>query len=189
MNINQNLTKSDINKNDLELLEHETQLQGTRRSGWIFDKINSMKIRYYKTAELNRSSYNIKKPLRSSALINIRNNDKYCFLWPFLQNLHPCENDHPNRISNSEQYIKGLINEIFDFTNGFRCSDVHIFEKLKKLPNKIIQLNFYQNKNNRKHNLTPFEICKSVSDRVVDLLIYKNQYSLNEKLNVFFRKS
>ena len=45
-------------------------------SGWIFDKINSMKISFYKTVELNGTSY-VKTPLRSNAILNVQNNDKY----------------------------------------------------------------------------------------------------------------
>ena len=36
-----------------------------------------------------------------------------------------------------------------------------------------------------KHNLIPIEISKNKSDRVVDLLIYKNHYARIKKLNVF----
>ena len=65
--------------------------------------------------------------------------------------------------------------EGFDFTNGFKCSDVHKLEKLKNLSINIFELNFYQDGNNWKHNLIPIEISKNdESDRVVDLLIYKN---------------
>ena len=81
LNINITLTESDIDNIDIEpQLEHQIQFQETNESGWIFDKINSMKIRVYKTGELNGSSY-VKHPLRSNALINIKSNDKYCFLW------------------------------------------------------------------------------------------------------------
>ena len=55
-------------------LEHQIQIQETKESGWIFDKINSMKIRFYKTGELNGSF--VKIPLRSNALIKIKNYDK-----------------------------------------------------------------------------------------------------------------
>ena len=51
-----------------------------KESGWIFDKINSMKISFYKTTELDGTSY-VKIPLRSSAILNIQNNVKYCFIW------------------------------------------------------------------------------------------------------------
>ena len=72
MKINNNLTESDIDKIDIKSqLEHQIQIQETKESGWIFDKINSMKIRFYKTGVLNGSSY-VKIPLRSNSLINIK---------------------------------------------------------------------------------------------------------------------
>ena len=49
-------------------------------SGWRFDKILSMTIYFYKTQELNGSTY-LKIPIRSNAILNIQNDDKYCFIW------------------------------------------------------------------------------------------------------------
>ena len=48
----------------------------------------------------------------------------------------------------------------------------------------IYELNFYQDGEKWKHNLIPIEISKNESDRVVDLLIYKNHYALIKKLHV-----
>ena len=143
-----------------------------------------MKIRFYKTGELNGSSY-VKIPLGSNAFINNKNNDNYRFIWSTLASLHPCENEHPNRISNYNQFFDELNFHSFDFTNGFKCSDVHKLNELNNLSVKIIELNFCQDKNKWKHNLIPIEISKNESDRVVDLLLYKNHYALIEKLNVF----
>ena len=36
-----------------------------------------------------------------------------------------------------------------------------------------------------KHKLIPLELSKNSSDRVVDLLIYKNDYVLIKKLHIF----
>ena len=45
LNINNNLTETDINDTDVKSqLEHQIQIQETKESGWIFDKINAMKI-------------------------------------------------------------------------------------------------------------------------------------------------
>ena len=85
-----------------------------------------MKISFYKTGELNGSSY-VKIPLRSSAISKNKNNDKYCFIWSNLASLHPCDNDHPNRVSIYKQYFNELKNDGFDFTNGLECSDMHRF--------------------------------------------------------------
>ena len=68
-------------------------------SGWRFDKINSMTVYFYKTGELNGSSY-VKILLRSNAILNIGNNDKYCSIWSILAILHPCNNNHPKTVSN-----------------------------------------------------------------------------------------
>ena len=97
LKINNNLTESDIDNIDIRSqLEDQIQMQDLKESGWIFDKINSMKISFYKTTELNGSSY-VKIPLRSNAILNIQNNDKYCFIWSILASLHPCENTDPSR--------------------------------------------------------------------------------------------
>ena len=37
--------------------------------------------------------------------------------------LHPCQNSHPNRISNYKQYFNDLKIEGIDFTNGFKTSE------------------------------------------------------------------
>ena len=100
LNINNNLTENDINDIDVKSqLEHQIQIQETKESGWIFNEINSMNLSFYKTGDLNGSPY-VKIPIRSSAILNIQNNDKYCFLWSILASLHPCENSHPTRAKN-----------------------------------------------------------------------------------------
>ena len=153
-------------------------------SGWRFDKINSMTIYFYKTNEMNGSNY-VKIPLRSNAILNIENNDKYCFLWSKLAYILPCNNNHPKRVSNYGQYLNELNNQGFDFSKGFRCSDVHKFNELNNLSVNIFELNFYQDQNQWKHKLLPIEISKSDSDRVIDLAIYKNHYALIKKLDAF----
>ena len=185
LKINNNLTESDIDNIDIRFqLEHQIQIQETKESGWIFDKINSMKISFYKTTELNGTSY-VKITLRTSAILYIQNNDKLCFIWSILASLHPCQNDHPNRVNNYVQNFNELNFQNFDFTNGFKCSDVHRFNEINNLSVNIYELNFYQDGNKWKHNLIPIEISKNGSDKVVDLLIYKNRYALIKKLHVF----
>ena len=83
-----------------------------------------MKIRFDKTGEINGPSY-VKIPLRSNAILNKQNNDKYCFFWSILAPLHPCENSHPSRVRNYIQYFNELNIDGFDFSNGFKCSDMH----------------------------------------------------------------
>ena len=189
LTIKHNLTESDIdNINVRSQLEHQIQNQEIKESGLIIHKINSMKLSFYKSTELNGTSY-VKNPLRSNAILNIENNDKYfdkyCFIWSILASLHPCEKTHPSRVNNYVQYFKEINFQSFDFTNGFKCNDVHRFNELDNLSVNIFELSFYQDGDKWKQNLIPIEVSKNESDRVVDLLIYKNHYALIKKLHVF----
>ena len=102
-----------------------------------------------------------------------------------LASLHPCENTHPSRVNNYLQYFNELHFQSFDFTNGFKYSDVHKFNELNNLSVNIYELNFYQDGDKWKHNLLPIEISKNESDKVIDLLIYKNHNALIKELHVF----
>ena len=100
LNFDQNLTESDIGKIDnISQFETQIQKQEAKDSVWRFDKINSWTISFYKTTKMNRSGY-VKLPLRCSAILNFRNDDKYCFFWSILASLHPFDDSHPNRLLN-----------------------------------------------------------------------------------------
>ena len=168
LNINPNLTQTDINIIDIQSpLERQIQKQEMKDCGWRFDKINSMTICFYKIGELNGSNY-VKIPLRSNAIINIENNDKYRFIWSILAGLHPCNNNHPNRVSNYKQYF-GELN--IDFINGFKCSNFLKFIELNNLSVNIFELIFYQDQNQWRHKLIPIGVSKNSSDRVIVLAI------------------
>ena len=47
-----------------------------------------------------------------------------------LASLHPCKNNHPNRVSSKRHFFIELNIDGFDFTNGYEFSDVHKFNKL-----------------------------------------------------------
>ena len=89
-----------------------------------------MRIRFHKIGELNGSNY-VKNPLRSNAVLKIENRYKNCSLCSISTYLHPCENIHPSRVENYRQNFKEIKTEDFDFTNGFKCSDVRKLEKTK----------------------------------------------------------
>ena len=73
--------------------------------------------------------------------------------------------------------------EGFDLSNRFKCSDK--FEKINNLSINKFELKFYKDQNILKYNLNPIEISKNDSDRVVDVIKYKNHYALTKKLRVF----
>ena len=74
------------------------------------------------------------------------------------------------------------------FQIGFKCSDDFKFQKINNFFKKIIELSFYEEENEWKNNLLLIEFSEIVSDNFIDLLIYKNHYSLTEKIHVFLGK-
>ena len=108
---------------------------------------------------MNGSNY-VKFPLRSNAILNIENNDKYCFICSIIASLHPCKNNHPHRVSNIKQHFDELNLGRFDFTKGFKGSDVHRFNELNKFSINIFALIFYQDQNKWRHKIIPIEISK-----------------------------
>ena len=68
-----------------------------------------MKISIYVIAESNGSPY-VKIPLKFSALLNIKNVDKYCFTWYFLVKLHPIS----DRKKDSPQKFQFLDNTLMN---------------------------------------------------------------------------
>ena len=87
---------------------------------------------------MNGSNY-VKVPLRTNTILNIENNDKYCFIWSILASLHPCNNNHPNRVSNYKQYFNEVNIQGFDFTYGIKCNDVHKYIELNNLSVNIFE--------------------------------------------------
>ena len=71
-------------------------------SGRRFDQHNSMTIYFYKINEISGSS-DVKSSLRSSTILNIGSDEKYCFFLSILAKLHPIfypKNGHFTRSSN-----------------------------------------------------------------------------------------
>ena len=62
---------------------------------------------------------------------------------------------------------------------------MHKLGKSNKLSINISELNFCQDQYNWKHKLLPIEINKNDSERVVNLILYKNHYVLIKKLIEF----
>ena len=104
LSITNTLTQSELYEIIIHwTLENRIQSVEMMESGCIFQRITTMGVALYKSGELKSSSY-VKLPLRSSDLINIIIDDKYCFIWSIIANLHPCYTK-PYRTSNYEHFF------------------------------------------------------------------------------------
>ena len=67
-------------------------------TGWNFKKTNYLTLYFFNSTQLNALSF-IKIPMRISAKVIFKNDDKFCFFWPVLAPLPPCENIKSNILS------------------------------------------------------------------------------------------
>ena len=175
MNINDNLTESDIHNIDIKSsLEHQIQKFEMKDSGWRLDANNSMTVCFYKTTEMNGSGY-VKNPLTKPAILNIENKDEHCFIWSILASLQPktdSKKEYSTRVSIYRQNFNELNIQGFVFSNGFYFIDAHKLEK-KKLSINMFELSFCPDQNEWKYKLIPIEASKNESDKIVDILIHK----------------
>ena len=56
------------------------------------------------------------KSLQRQGLINIRNNDNYCFIWCYIRHINP-QDKNPNRMKLSD---KALFKEIYEKLKDFK---------------------------------------------------------------------
>ena len=125
-------------------------------------------------------------PIRTNAILNIQNNDTYCFIWCILASLHPVDNN-PHRVSKYIPYKNELNIANIDFSNCMKITDIDKFENL----NNQLSINVfeYTKDDDNDFNLVPLYISKNNENRrIIDLILYKNHYILLKKLLVCIGK-
>ena len=181
-----NLTRLQLNDIDIMAeLDNEIENRDMERSGWNVQGINHLKIYFHKTNPINGQTY-IEFPIRTNAILNIQNNDSYCFLWSILASIHPVYKD-PQRVSKYIPYRNELNITNIDFTNGMKITDIDKFENL----NTQLSINVfeYTKDEDNDYKLVPLYISKNFENRrIIDLILYKNHYILLKKLHVFIGK-
>lgn len=138
-----------------------------RDSGWTFLSSSHLEININKYQPLSGSSF-IKLPAAiksKQACVNIRNNDKYCFLWSVVAALHPAKS-HPERVTSYPDF-RNVIN-FQDITFPLSFSDIERFEA----NNSEIGINIYGLKNNTV--VGPLYRTKTTDRKVIHLLYLEN---------------
>ena len=166
-------------------LDSEIQTRDMEGSGWNVQGINHLKIYFHKTNPINGQTY-VEFPIRTNAILNIQNNDAYCFLWSILASIHPVKED-PQSVSKYIPYQNELNITDIDFSNGMKITATDKFEKL----NNQLSINVfeYSTDEDNDYKLVPLCISKNIENRrIIDLILYKNHYKLLKKLHVFIGK-
>ena len=155
---------------------------GQGESGYIFDSIKKLIVKTFKYHDIRASSY-CKLPksfCNSKSIVNIQNNDNYCFLWSILAHKDKIDN-HRERVSHYENHFHELNQGDIQFP--MKIKDIPTFERLNNL-----NINVFQISANDK-TLSPKYVNENYYDEQIDLLLYENHYCLIPNLHIFCRNN
>ena len=177
-----NHTQQDTHNTLMQKLDDE-QLEG---SGFVFQEIEEVILEIYKIKDIQASSY-IELPPKyknSQSIINIKNNDQFCFLWCILAYLFPVVNNKNTTSSYSKHFDKFNL-EGLEFP--MKVKDIPKFENLNTQSAFGIGLcmNVFELTGTV---LTPIHVNKNYLQPQIDLLLYQNHYCLITKLHCLINK-
>ena len=140
-------------------------------SASIFDSIKKITVKMFKYHDIRAFSY-CKLPksfCNSKSLVNIQNNDNYCFLWSILAHKYKVDN-HREKVSHYENPFHELIQGDIQFP--MKIEDIPTFERLDNL-----NINVFELSANDK-TLSPKYVNKNYYDEQIDLLLYEKHSCL-----------
>ena len=127
------------------------------------------------------SSCKLPKPFcNSKSIVNIQNNDNYCFLWSILAHKYKVDN-HREKVSHYENHFHELNQGDIQFP--MKIKDIPTFERLNSL-----NINVFELSANDK-TFSPKYINKNYYDEQIDLLLYENHYCLITNLHNFCKNN
>ena len=155
----------------------DEQLEG---SGFVLNGIVNVILEIYKVNDIQASSY-IELPEKyknNKSIINIKNDDHFCFLWCILAHLCPVE-DNKSRTSNYSMHVNKLNLEGLEFP--MKVKDIPKFGKLNNLNVNVFELT--------KTILTPIHINMNYDQPQIDLLLFEIHHCLITKLHCLINKN
>ena len=151
------------------------------QSGYIFDGIKELTVKMFRYHDLRASSY-CKLPksfCNSTSIVNIQNDDIYCFLWSILAHKYKVVN-HRERVSIFKRHFHDLNQGDIQFP--MKIKDIPTFERLNNLNSIFLSYQLMT-------NLSPKYVNKNYFDEQIGLLLYKNHYCLITNLHNSCRKN
>ena len=131
-------------------------------SGFQFQYIEEAVVEIYKVTDIKASSWVELPPnyKNSQSIINIKNEDNYCFIWCILAHIYPVEKDK-NRVSNYSPYVHSL--DISNLSFPMKVTDIPKFERKNNLNINVFELT--------KNILAPIYINNNYNEPQIDLVI------------------
>ena len=166
--------------NEANELNHQIDEFEQVKSGYIFDGIKKLTVKMFRYHDTRASSY-CKLPksfCSSTSIVNIQNNNNYCFLWSVLAHKSKVDN-HREKVSQYEKHFHELSQGNIQIP--LKIKDKKTFERLNKLNINVFELSAIDK------TLSPKFVVKNSYGEQIVLLLYENQYCLITNLKHFCR--
>ena len=183
-----------LNENDIEsaltnikknINDNFEKLSKNSKDQFFCFKKLEINIFKYQALKKHMGSYiELPKKLQRKGLINIKNEDNYCFIWSYIRYLNPL-NKNPNRITKKD---KELFNNIYQKLKYFKFPLKINKNNIKKIEN-ILEINICILSADENNNVIPMISSENNHKNDLNLFYYKDHICLIKDLNKYLHRN
>ena len=183
-----------LNENDIELAlnnikknidDNFSKLSKNSKDQFLCFKKVEINIFRYQALKNHMGSYiELPKSLQRQGLINIKNEDNYCFIWSYIRHINPV-NKNPNRITKKD---KDLFNNIYQKLNCFEFPLKINKNNITKIEN-ILEVNICILSADENNNIIPMISSENNHKNDLNLFYYKDHICLIKNLSKYLHRN
>ena len=183
------LTENDIKQTLTNIKKNidanfEKLSKNSRDQFLCFKKLEINIFKYQALKKRGGSYIELPKSLQRQGLINIRNEDNYCFIWSYIRHINPL-NKNPNRINKRD---KELFNNIYEKLKYFEFPLKINKNNIKKIEN-ILEINICILSADKNNNVLPMFSSENNYKNDINLFYYKDHICLIKDLNKYLYRN
>ena len=179
--LNENDIEAALNNIKKNMNDNFEKLSKNSKDQFLCFKKLEINIFKYQALKKHMGSYiELPKKLQRQGLINIKNEDNYCFIWSYIRYLNPV-NKNPNRLTKKD---KELFNNIYEKLKYFEFPLKINKNNIVKIEN-ILKINICILSSDENNNIIPMFSSENNHKNDINLFYYKNHISLIKDLNKY----
>ena len=183
-----------LNENDIEaaltnikknMNDNFEKLSKNSKDQFLCFKKLEINIFRYQALKKHMGSYiELPKKLQRQGLINIKNEDQFCFIWSYIRYLNPV-NKNPNRITKKD---KELFNNIYEKLKYFEFPLKINKNNIQKIEN-ILEINICILSADENNNIIPMFSSENNHKNDLNLFHYKDHICLIKDINKYLYRN
>ena len=164
--------------NEANEIHHQIDEFEQEESGYIFDSSRKLTVKKFRYHDKRTYSYFIsaKSFCSSTSLVNMKNDDNYCFLWYFLAHKHKVDHNREKKSHYKKHFFE--LGQV-DIQFPMKIEVLPTFERIKNLNINVFELSAIDKTLSLKY------VNKNYNGEQIDLLLYENHYCLITNLHNF----